>query len=106
MGDSPGVKGGGVLQMVVRDIPVSCLPADIPSIIKLDISNLELGDSIRIQDVELPPKVSHSTEENYTIISIVGRAKEESVDVEISESVDDAEEVSADSGESDTNKDE
>ncbi len=106
-GESPGVKGGGVLQMVVRDIPVNCLPADIPSIIKLDISNLELGDSIRIQDVELPPKVSHSTEENYTIISIVGRAKEEeSVAVETSENDEDSQDVSANSGELDTTKDE
>ena len=103
-GESPGVKGGGVLQMVVRDIPVFCLPTDIPSFIELDISKLELGDSIRIQDIELPEKVSHSTEENYAVISIVGRAKEEEevVEEEISEGEEGAEETAADSAEEET----
>ena len=68
--------------MVVREIPVSCLPADIPSKLLVDVSQLEVGDSIKIQEVELPEKVSHSTEENYAIISIVGRAPEEEEEVE------------------------
>ena len=102
-GDSPGVKGGGVLQMVVRDIPVLCLPTDIPSFVELDISKMELGDSIRIQDIELPEKVSHSTEENYAVISIVGRAKEEEVvEEEISEGEEGSEEATVDSEEEET----
>ncbi len=74
IGESPGVKSGGVLQMVVREIPVSCLPADIPSILVVDVSDLEIGDSIKIQEVELPEKVSLSSDENYAIISIVAPA--------------------------------
>jgi len=77
IGESPGVKGGGVLQMVVREMPVSCLPADIPSFVEVDSSSLELGDSIRIQDVKLPKNVTVGTDENFAVISIVGRAKEE-----------------------------
>ena len=94
-GESPGVKAGGVLQMVVRDIPVYCLPADIPACIELDSSKLEIGDSIRILEIELPAKVSHSTEENYAVLSIVGRTKEEEETVEGEE----AEETAADSEE-------
>jgi large subunit ribosomal protein L25 len=63
--------------MVVREIPVSCLPADIPSFVEVDSSSLELGDSIRIQDVKLPENVTVGTDENFAVISIVGRAKEE-----------------------------
>jgi len=81
IGESPGVKSGGVLQMVVRDIPVVCKPSEIPSEIEVDSSMLEIGDSIRIQDVALPENVSHSTEENFAVISIVGRVKEEEEDV-------------------------
>ena len=77
IGESPGVKNGGVLQMVVREIPVSCLPSDIPSFIEVNSSALEIGDSLRIQEVVLPAKVSLNTDENYAVISIVGRAKEE-----------------------------
>ena len=81
IGESPGVKNGGVLQMVVREIPVSCLPSDIPSFIEVNSSALEIGDSLRIQEVELPAKVSLSTDENYAVISIVGRAKEEEEEI-------------------------
>ena len=94
-GESPGVKAGGVLQMVVRDIPVYCLPADIPAFIEIDSSKLEIGDSIRNLEIELPAKVSHSTEENYAVLSIVGRTKEEEETVEGEE----AEETAADSEE-------
>ena len=79
VGESPGVKSGGVLQMVVWDIPVSCLPANIPAFIEVDTSELEVGDSVRILDIQLPEKVSHSTEENYAVITIVGRVKEEEI---------------------------
>ena len=79
VGESPGVKSGGVLHMVVWDIPVSCLPADIPAFIEVDASELEVGDSVRILDIQLPEKVSHSTEENYAVITIVGRVKEEEI---------------------------
>ena len=81
IGESPGVKSGGVLQMVIWEIPVSCLPSDIPSFIEVDSSALEIGDSLRIQEVVLPAKVSLSTDENYAVISIVGRAKEEEEEI-------------------------
>ena len=98
IGESPGVKGGGVLQMVVREIPVSCLPADIPSFVEVDSSSLELGDSIRIQDVKLPENVTVGTDENFAVISIVGRAKEEEeLIVDAAEAVEGEEEGSEDS---------
>ena len=77
IGESPGEKSGGVLQMVVRDIPVICLPTDIPSLIEVDSSKLEIGDSVRVQDLKLPLKVSHGSDENYAVVSVVGRVKEE-----------------------------
>tara|TARA_B100000579_G_scaffold422537_1_gene424665 strand:- start:1982 stop:2692 length:711 start_codon:yes stop_codon:yes gene_type:complete len=110
-GDSLGVKSGGVLQMVVREIPVSCLPADIPSKLVVDVSNLEIGDSIKIQDVDLPEKVSLSSEENYAIISIVGRAPEEEEQVEgiedeeLAEGVEEKEEVAEKESEKDAEGD-
>ncbi|MED5482753.1 MAG: 50S ribosomal protein L25 [SAR324 cluster bacterium] len=106
IGESPGVKVGGVLQMVVREIPVICLPTDIPSFVEVDSSGMEVGDSIRIQDVKLPEKVNIGTEENFAVISIVGRAKEEEEEVgveeEIGEGEEGAEETAADSAEEET----
>src|SRR5882672_1430831 len=57
-GEAPGVKlGGGVLEHLVREIPVRCLPTEIPASIDLDISNLQLNQSIRAKDLKLPAGV-------------------------------------------------
>ena len=89
--------------MVVRDIPVTCLPSDIPSLIEVDSSKLDIGDSIRIKDLILPEKVSYGSDENYAVISIVGRVKEE---VEESVSEESGDEAKEDSKEEDSSKEE
>ena len=53
-GVAPGVKEqGGVLEIVQRTLDVSCLPADIPEMIQVDISALNLGDQVRLGDLEI-----------------------------------------------------
>lgn len=47
-------EGGGVLQEVLREISVECLPKDIPSEVDIEIGNLQVGDSIHVSDVVLP----------------------------------------------------
>jgi large subunit ribosomal protein L25 len=51
MGESPGVKQGGVLQQVTRDINVEGLPAAIPEHIEADLSDLEVGGALRLEDL-------------------------------------------------------
>jgi large subunit ribosomal protein L25 len=53
VGDSPGVKEGGVLQQVTREITIEALPGAIPEHIEVDLGALELGGSIRLESV--PP---------------------------------------------------
>jgi large subunit ribosomal protein L25 len=51
-GDAPGVKQqGGILDFVHREIEVECLPADIPEHVEIDVSELMLGQSIRLRDL-------------------------------------------------------
>jgi large subunit ribosomal protein L25 len=52
-GEAPGVKlEGGVLEQVLRELEMECLPLDIPARITIDVSSLALGQSVRIQDVQ------------------------------------------------------
>ena len=57
VGTPIGVENGGELQHLKRDIKVSCLPAAMPDFIDVDVSGLEIGASIKIQDLQIPEGV-------------------------------------------------
>ncbi|MHB8769580.1 MAG: 50S ribosomal protein L25 [Syntrophales bacterium] len=58
VGDPIGVQNGGELQHLKRDLKVSCLPADLPEFIDLDVSGLDIGHSIKVQDIAVPEGVT------------------------------------------------
>lgn len=72
---SPGIKGGGVLNIVRHEIELSC-PADgIPEQIDIDLKGYEMGDSIHISAVTLPAKVTPTiTDRDFTIATIAAPA--------------------------------
>jgi len=53
VGEPKGVSTGGVLDVIIRKLEVNCLPENIPQDIEVDISNLDIGDSIHLGDIEL-----------------------------------------------------
>jgi len=53
VGEAPGVKSGGILNILFHTIPVHGLPKDIPPLLTIDVSNLSLGEGIRIRDMDL-----------------------------------------------------
>lgn len=70
-GTSIGVKDqGGIIQHILRELEVSCLPADLPDAVDLDITQLEIGDSIHVSDVTLD-KVEILTEPQRTLVSVI-----------------------------------
>ena len=72
VGESPGVKNqGGILAIVTHEVGVKCLPKNIPASIEVDISALNLGQSIHGSDLVLPTGVSLADDPEETIISIV-----------------------------------
>jgi large subunit ribosomal protein L25 len=76
---SPGLKGGGSLNLVRHAIEL-IVPADaIPESITIDVSKAKVGDSIHISAIQLPAgaKVAAGGEKDQTIITITGSAKEE-----------------------------
>lgn len=54
---APGLKDGGVFQHLMSDLEVSCLPADLPEFIKVDVSELKLDESIHLTQINLPKGV-------------------------------------------------
>jgi len=53
-GTSPGVKEGGILDHALKEIEIECLPTAVPDNIRINISELAIGNTIHISDIELP----------------------------------------------------
>ena len=69
---SPGLKRGGVLNVVRHELDLICDPTAIPEDINIDVTGLEVGDSIHISHVNLPAgSVSAITDRDFTIATIV-----------------------------------
>jgi large subunit ribosomal protein L25 len=72
-----GVKTqGGILDQVLREVEVECLPTDIPSHIDVDVSNLAFGDVLRVSDLPHGGKLKFLTDENNTVAHIVAIKEE------------------------------
>jgi large subunit ribosomal protein L25 len=66
-----GVKdGGGILEHILRDVEVRCLPTAIPPSIQLDVSALAIGDSIHVRDIVMP-EVTILTDLDATVATVV-----------------------------------
>jgi large subunit ribosomal protein L25 len=77
IGESEGVKLGGLMDIVTREIEIECLPSDIPESIKVDISGLKINDNIRVKSLPVDPKVKILTDPEVVIVTIVPPLKEE-----------------------------
>ena len=82
-GAAPGLKRGGVLNVVRHEISLNC-PADaIPGSIEIDLSGMEIGDSIHISSVALPEGAAPTiADRDFTVATIVGRGAEEETEEE------------------------
>lgn len=70
VGAAPGVKTGGILMNTVTDLEVRCSADRIPEYIEVDVSALEIGDSIHLRDITLPEGVEAQIDADRTICSV------------------------------------
>jgi large subunit ribosomal protein L25 len=71
VGDPVGVKAGGMLSLVAREVQVEALPADVPEHIDVDVSHLEVGDVLRLADVSAIENVTLLDDPHETVIATV-----------------------------------
>lgn len=88
VGESPGVEKGGILEHELREIEIEVLPANIPEKIDVDISNLDIGDSLLVKDIEVGEGIKILEDEEKVVVSILApkvveeEEKEEEVEAE------------------------
>ena len=70
-GEAPGVKlQGGILEQMVREVEIECLPADIPGRLEADVSKLEFGQTVRVVDLPHNDKIKFITDANQAIAHV------------------------------------
>jgi large subunit ribosomal protein L25 len=83
--ESPGIKAGGVLNIVSHEVSLYC-PADfIPDEIMVDLTGLHIGQSVHLKQIKLPEKVAPVSRDDITLATISAMGKEEEVPTEAPE---------------------
>lgn len=77
VGKAAGVVRGGILQPIVREVEVECLPLDIPEYFDVDVSALDIGDSVHIEELKVPEGVTIVAETNLALVAVVPPSVEE-----------------------------
>ena len=72
-----GVTKGGILEHITRELTVSCLPDKLTDALEVDVSNLDIGDSIHIRDIKFPEGIKPEEETDVTIAVVVAPTGEE-----------------------------
>ena len=86
-GSAKGVKLGGVVDVVLRTIDLECLPRDVPSEIVVKVDDLEIGDSLRVADLQIDTtRVKVLSDPELVVVTVAAPRVEEEVPVEQVES--------------------
>ncbi|MFW6313777.1 MAG: 50S ribosomal protein L25 [Spirochaetota bacterium] len=95
-GSPRGVREGGILEQPLYELEVECLPRDIPETFQVDVSGLEIGDSLHVADIPMPEGVRLLTNEDQ-VVALVATARleveepEEGAEEEVGEEAEGAE---------------
>jgi large subunit ribosomal protein L25 len=71
IGDAPGVKSGGVVEFHTRDLEIEATPTNVPEFLELDVSELEIGQSLKVSDVVPPAGVTILADPDETVLSVI-----------------------------------
>ncbi|MFZ5570187.1 MAG: 50S ribosomal protein L25 [Thermodesulfobacteriota bacterium] len=95
IGKAKGIEFGGMLQIIRRELEILCLPLEIPEMIEIDISELNIGDSVHVEDIPTKGGIEIPHEVNFTILTVLSQAKKEKEGGEESEGAEDSEQAAA-----------
>jgi large subunit ribosomal protein L25 len=71
-GEAAGVKQeGGILEQLLRELEIECLPGDIPDSVEVDVSDLTFGKVIRVSDLPHNEKLKFLTDENQPVAHVI-----------------------------------
>jgi large subunit ribosomal protein L25 len=99
VGESVGAKAGGVLSQVAREIRVEALPLEVPERMELDVSSMEIGDSLRLSDLGVPEGVTLLDDPETVLATVTVPTRVEEPEEEVEEELEEGEEGELPEGE-------
>jgi large subunit ribosomal protein L25 len=75
-GVSKGVEAGGTLQIIRRELDVVCLPSEIPDSIEIDITDLDMGDSVHVSEIRPKGGIEIPFDVDFTVLTVVSPRSE------------------------------
>ena len=94
-GQSKGVEAGGILQIIRRELEISCLPLEVPESIEIDVTDLDMGEAIHVGEIAQANNLEFLEESNFTVVTILSPKIEEKLEEEVLEEEEEAEEAVA-----------
>jgi large subunit ribosomal protein L25 len=85
VGESVGAKAGGVLSQVAREVHVEALPLEVPERLELDVSSMEIGDSLRLSDLRVPEGVTLLDDPETVLATVTVPTRVEEPEIEAEE---------------------
>lgn len=85
VGESPGVEAGGVLEHILREVEVECLPAALVECIYVDVSALGIGDSVAVADIVAPEGMTILTDDSIAVAAVSAPRVAEETETEAAE---------------------
>lgn len=82
-----GVSEGGILEHTRRELKISCMPKNLVDKIEIDVSGLAIGQSLHIEDIDLPPGLKSIEDRDLTIATVGAPTIEEEVEEEVEEEI-------------------
>lgn len=71
IGEAQGVKEGGILQLMIHELEVQCLPNEIPEAIEVDVAGLQIGDNLLVSDLKLPKDITTRIDADQVVVTIL-----------------------------------
>ena len=84
-GTAKGVTEGGIVVQTLNELEIECLPMDIPKVIQLDVSELEIGQNLKVENIILDEKITAISKVEQIVVSVTQAMKEEELIPEVEE---------------------
>ncbi|MBR8827437.1 MAG: 50S ribosomal protein L25/general stress protein Ctc [Gomphosphaeria aponina SAG 52.96 = DSM 107014] len=83
VGNAVGVKNGGIVDQMLSELAIQCDPSNIPEFIEINVSDMDIGTTLRVNELVLPAGVTAMDDPDRNVVSIVVSGKMDSVTTEV-----------------------